>query len=210
MQLLWHPVIVFKDMINFEQTRLYGGTPNGVMSFLEENKMAYSEGFKIKFSCTFDFKLFPYDSHNCCLIYGIIEQNLALKSATIFYHNMTTLDGQISVHKKLPFPFKVTISSKKTYSDVYRSMEKTYTYPVTGMCLNLKRISFGPLVTSFYIPTISFAFISMISFLIKPDCVSDDIALEGSSEEKKIQRLKNPEAQGLQSKRPWPEWFFNL
>ena len=95
MQLLWYPVIFFKDMMNFEQTRLYGGTPNGVMSFWQENTMSYSEGFRIKFSCTFDFTSFPYDSHNCCLIYGIIEEDLTLKSATIFYHNMTTLDGQI-------------------------------------------------------------------------------------------------------------------
>ena len=73
MKLLWYPVIFFKDMISFEQTRLYGGTPNGVMSFWDENKLDYSEGFKIKFSCTFDFESFPYDSHNCCLIYGIVQ-----------------------------------------------------------------------------------------------------------------------------------------
>merc|ERR1712008_241988 len=44
-------------------------------------------------------------------------------------------------------------------------------FSFTGMLLTIKRKSYGQLLSGYYYPTASFALLSMISFLIKPDKV---------------------------------------
>ena len=135
--------------------------------------MAYGEALQIKFSCPFNFETFPFDSHECCLTYGDLDdgsENLTLMPANIIYDNMTTDEHPIII-KNLSFPFELTLEAQQTFSRVEKFDNARHTY--TGMCLKLRRKkSFGQLFGSFYYPTASFALLSMISFLIHPDVVS--------------------------------------
>ena len=52
-----------------------------------------------------------------------------------------------------------------------------YSYSYTGLVMKIRRNSLGQLVSGYFFPTGSFALLSIISFLIKPDMVSGLILL---------------------------------
>ena len=129
----------------------------------------YAEVFDLKFSCPFDFTNFPFDSQRCCLDYYVQEKDMTLNAPTIIYGNTTTDKGSI-VLKNLPFTLKLTLQSQKVSEKVYPYFDKIVNS--TGMCISMERKSPYFLLSSFYYPTASSAFLSMISFLIKPEIVS--------------------------------------
>ena len=134
--------------------------------------MIYAEALKVKFSCPFNFKNFPFDSNQCCLTYGDLAygiNDVTLGPAKIFYDNMTTEDGPIIVNS-LPFPFMVKITEKETFVKVDQYRKKEYSR--SGICISLTRTSRGRLDSGYYYPMAAFALLSMISYLINPDIVS--------------------------------------
>ena len=82
---------------------------------------------------------------------------------------MTANDDLITI-KNLPFPYEVKIESKPAFQKVGKLQGRGYSY--TGMCLTMKRNSYGQLIGGFYYSTLSFAVLSLVSYLIKPDIVS--------------------------------------
>ena len=66
----------------------------------------------------------------------------------------------------LPFEFHFEVIAPFTKNYV----ETNLSY--TGMLIKMKRKKFGQLLGGFYYPTTSFALLSMISYVIKPDMVS--------------------------------------
>ena len=142
------------------------------MGSSHSGRIWYYEVFQIIFSCPFDFQNFPFDMNKCCLEYGTILEDtrkVFLNAAEIIYGNMTTKDGFINV-KNLPFPFDVKIESQPAFEKDDKLDRKIHSY--TGMCFTVKRNSYGQLVIGFYLSTLSFAVLSLVSFLIKPDIVS--------------------------------------
>ena len=75
---IWHPIIIFEDLMKKEDTKLYGDTSGETMEYFHnQNQLSYSESFIMKFSCakqTTNFKSFPFDSHSCCWIYTTIRK----------------------------------------------------------------------------------------------------------------------------------------
>ena len=69
----------------------------------------------------------------------------------------------------LPFPFDFELESMPNFE---RKTAYNFKFSNTGILIKMKRKSLGQLVGGYYYPTTSFAFLSMISFLIKPDVVS--------------------------------------
>ena len=90
--------------------------------------------------------------------------------AKIYFGNMTTSDGPI-ILSSLPFPFEVQINYLPTYEEYHKAayMMKSK----TGMSLSLKRSNMGHLNSGYYYPTTAFALLSMISYLINPEVVSN-------------------------------------
>ena len=70
----------------------------------------------------------------------------------------------------LPHVYEIIIVSLPSFDWIDNIDNNTYSY--TGMSFKLKRKNLGYLSSSFYYPTASFALLSMISFLVKPDAVS--------------------------------------
>ena len=156
-------------LMQWEQTKPYGVSPKEVLEH-KNGTLLYREGFKIKFSCPFDFGSFPFDSQTCCLDYQVVEKNMDTNMATVIYDNDTTVDDSPIEIKNLPLPFEITISSIHT-NEQYDNYKKEM-YNHTGMRLRMKRKYPLLLFCSFYYPTAAFALLSIISFLIKPDMVS--------------------------------------
>ena len=170
---VWHPVFELKHLMKKEKTDLYGGSKPFSFWFFE-SKMFYGEEFQLTFSCHFQFTDFPFDSHECPLEYGdkiYDTENLNFNSSHIIHGNKSIRFGDSPMMiGNLPFPFDFQLEALPALQEV-SSYGPSKNYSYTGMVLKMKRKSLGQLHGAFYYPTTSFAFLSMISFLIKPDVV---------------------------------------
>ena len=130
------------------------------------------ERFQLTFSCNFDFTRFPFDSHECPIEYGggIFSQNVVSFNTTrAGFGDVTTKNGEDPIMvDNLPFPFEFRLSALSNFEKYDR-----YIIPFswTGIVLKMERKSLGQLLIGYFYPTSSFALLSMISFLIKPDMV---------------------------------------
>ena len=99
--------------------------------------MRYYEALNMKFSCLFDFHLFPFDSHTCCIEYGDLHgsDNVILSRAIVIYGSKTTRDGSFEL-KLLPFPFQIEIESLVTSGKNYADPRKPKLYNSGKKCNN--------------------------------------------------------------------------
>ena len=173
---IWRPVIEFGNLLKYERTKVYGDT--STFSFwywgtgMDKNQtLQYSEEIKVTFFCNFQFGDFPFDLHECRVEYGddaLGTSAITFDSAIIAYGDSETSVGDLPIIlDHLPFPFEFQLESLPAFEKVY---DDNYSY--TGMLLKMRRKSLGQLLSGYYYPTASFAFLSMISYLIKPDVVS--------------------------------------
>ena len=137
----------------------------------------FVEKFQLTFSCTFGFAEFPFDSHECPLKYGddvsyekFMRLNSTLASFGEFGTNLSTKSGgDPIILDNLPFRFQFQLETMPNFTLKYK---QTWPFSYTGIVLKMKRKSLGQLLIGYFYPTASFALLSMISFLIKPDMVS--------------------------------------
>ena len=171
MRPLWHPAMDFEHLMKSEPSEVYGGREGGNMRY-KSGQMKYGESLHLKFSCPFNFNFFPFDSQKCCIEYGDLRggsDDVKLNRAIVSYGgNKTTRDGPFELNG-LPFPFQLEIESLPTSNRSNTERKRTFSY--TGMCFTIIRTTRGHLISSYYLPTASFAFLSTISYLIKPDIV---------------------------------------
>ena len=117
----------------------------------KSGQMKYRESLHLKFSCPFNFNLFPFDSQKCCIEYGDLRggsDDLKLNRAIVSYGgNKTTRDGPFEING-LPFPFQLEIDSLPTSKILESYNDQTYTY--TGMCFNINRTTRGQLLSGYY------------------------------------------------------------
>ena len=181
----WHPETTFWKLKKYQPTKIYGG--NEKFTFYYDNEyhsVWYGERFQLTFSCPFDLQKFPFDSNECRMEYGDYLGGVNYTAATIVYDDRTTRDGAASILiDDLPYPFEFEIQSIPTFNRTIAD----WTYSSTGMLLIIKRKSFRKLISGFYYPTAAFALLSMISFLIKPDVVSNEVKVSFSNNSTKEQ-----------------------
>ena len=174
---VWSPNIGFGHLLMLEKIEGIGGGMNSHSSdyFYSSihNKLVYGVPLQLTFSCPFDFTEFPFDSHECPIEVG--ERLALIKDAThntsqILHGNQSHRIGDLPIIlDNLAFPYEFQLRSLPVFQ---KSNSYGYTYSYTGMLMKIKRKSLGQLLPGFYYPTASFALLSMISFLIKPDMVS--------------------------------------
>ena len=174
---IWNPVITFWNLKKYQQTKTYGDDKKFFL-YEANHSMWYSERFQLTYSCYFNLQKYPHDSNECSMEYGEYEygaNDVILNNAKIVYGDRKTGHGADSpiIIDNLPYPFEFEIKSIPTFN---RTIGE-YNYSFTGMNLKMNRKSFRKLISGFYYPTASFALLSMISFLIKPDVVSNFIYL---------------------------------
>ena len=131
------------------------------------------DSVKLKFSCQFHFEKFPFDKHECELLFVDWQNN---KVEIIFD---TPSFGKHEKNHQLIFAnksFIMLISPATSFKISIKIMNSSLiyykTYSSTGVKLTLQRQKLGLLLGSFYVPTGIFAILSMASFVIHPDIVS--------------------------------------
>ena len=174
--MIWHPVIEFQKVIEFKKRQMYGDTDASLSLVFPSSRWPRNrlvvELFQLTFSCNFDFTEFPFDSHECPLQYGDVvesQENLRLNVTLAVFDNITTtIGGDPIVLDNLPFPFEIQLVSLPNFEIINRQHGS---FSWTGIVLKMRRNSLGQLLIGYFYLTASFALLSMISFLIKPDMV---------------------------------------
>ena len=177
---MWHPVLNIWTVIEVEKTKFYGAGSTSASTDLwyEGNQsLYYEEGWKLEFLCIFQLSDFPFDSQECNLyIGGYYEDSrtLTLNPLSISFNSEieTTIGEKPIIRDRLYQSYKLQLETYAVDEDI---SEESMSY--TGMIIKLRRKSLGHLSSSYYYPTASFALLSLISYLIKPDIVSSLLLL---------------------------------
>ena len=180
---MWNPVIAFGGLLDYEKTKVFGGEKLFSMWYIgKENRLKvnllYSEEVQLSFSCEFQYENFPFDSHNCTLEFtsqNVFSNQLKLQPLFIVYekvspHIKRSYKDDPIVLNNLPHPFEFQFKFLPPYEKIGAY---NYSHPYVGMEIKMVRNTLGELLSGYYYPMAAFAFLSMISFLIKPDIVSN-------------------------------------
>ena len=173
----WSPDIGFGHLLMLEKMEGVGGRRTSKSSNYfyssEFNSLLYSVPLQLTFSCLFDFAEFPFDSHECPMEIG---ERLAPTKDVMYNASQITHGNELHIigdHPiildNLAFPYEFHLQSLPAF-EKSNSYGSNYSY--TGMLMKIQRKSLGQLLSGYYYPTASFAILSMISFLIKPEKVS--------------------------------------
>ena len=174
-KLIWHPKITFLNLLSLEKFPGVGyETIKNFYYRANSEKIHTFEIFKLKFSCDFDFKTYPFDKHECDLAFidwrFVSKEMIFNNTKNIRYGDQHLTFGNkgalILSTSKTPFEINITINDAVT-----KNFGK-FLYSITGIKLNLHRKSISLLYGSYYVPTGMFAILSMASFVIHPDVVS--------------------------------------
>ena len=136
------------------------------------------EALKVTVYCHFDFQAFPFDEQDCDfslfetdnnvkrVILGEVENSLHYGGNWSQY----LVNGWISLPEQDGIPYKVRMKNMGT-KNVYYEGHEGYSHQTVRFVL--KRNSPSLLIGCFYIPTGLFAFLSIGSFIINPEIVSE-------------------------------------
>lgn len=136
------------------------------------NLLEHKQTLQVHVNCKFQFRMFPFDSQTCDLIYGDPMQGLEwlkLSSPLVRFSRQSTnfsLESIILQHTDEIFDW-IELESL----DTFPLFESGFEYSYTGMRIHMKQRSLGLLLGSFYVPTTIFSLLSLVSYTITPDCV---------------------------------------
>ena len=178
---IWSPEIVYSDIVSSESIPPYGRNKL-TENFWAQLKngtaiMTYYEYQKVTIACDFGFQTFPFDSHECHLDFGFHQSTfgsgIRINPIKLLNNdtsaNLLTEEKHIS-NRHLPYTFSILKTKKE-----FPKYNYEFSAPYAGIVLQIKRESLDSLIGTFYVPTAIFSALSMVSFFINPDLVSECI-----------------------------------
>ena len=178
---IWSPIIAFGNLLSYEKTKFYGG--HKPFSFWYEGTWKYGyavyhEELQLSFSCPFNFENYPFDSNLCTLEFGSqawSAKKVRLRPEKIIYEELSTtiihsLTEDPIILNDLPHPYEFEFNLEPAFEKT-NAQNRSFSY--AGMEIKMKRKPLGELLSGYYYPMAAFALLSVISFLIKPEMVSN-------------------------------------
>ena len=137
--------------------------------------MLYADVVTQIVSCEMNFKLFPFDHHECDMIFYLTQHAydyVMFEPPTIFKKdkNVSIGDGELEIPTKR-LPFSISAESLNTTTVYQMGLKRS----ATGIRFRFARNTIGLLLGGYYVPTGIFASLSLVSFIIKPEVVSSQI-----------------------------------
>ena len=127
--------------------------------------------------CTLNFQPFPFDNHECDLSFGsssIWNDSLIMEPTKIRFLDEYKRIGDGKLHiKQGRLPFNIKMESLDTFNHTTAG----YTYSYCAVRFYFQRNDLGLLLGSFYLPTLLFSILSLVSFFISPDMVKHYIQI---------------------------------
>ena len=154
-----------------QRTRNYGPIDNDFFWLKYPHHLEYQQSLQVTIYCSFDFKTFPFDYHNCDFNFGSVGngmEKILLDSSKVRYKKQFVLFGQGLLRlDDTGLPFDVSIESLEPFDH----FQAGFNYSFTGMRIHLSRNEFGQLIGGYYGPTFLCSLLSQISYAINTDMV---------------------------------------
>ena len=176
---IWLPKIMFENAQKIETIKGFGFKDSLEFNINGQSGLLRKEILQVKFPCPFQFESYPFDKHECKL--GFYEfQYTKTQKPMIGLNRVKFLTFKSETTKKENTPIMVNSTilqyliqasiDAKYLTNKYKG-SKNVTDNYASIEFNLKRKSIGLLLGSFYLPTGTFAILSIGSHIIDPDIV---------------------------------------
>ena len=178
---IWHPQIIFSKAQDIVKNKGYGY--NDFFQFQiwpyvqggsNSKFLMKSEILSAKFPCNFEFHSYPFDRQVCKIPFYEIWYPFnfrfglnRISSITYGEHNIKFENQTIRINSSR-FPFKINITISPAYIIMVRTFKNIASFEIV-----LERDTLQLLMGSFYIPTEIFAILSIGSYVINPEVVSN-------------------------------------
>ena len=173
--------VTFSNAVHTTSLPLYGtgNAPYFIYFDIPKQKFEFQKTMKVTFGCDLDFNTYPFDHHSCDFDYGFaqlyhyspINGTKFSKLEPVMILNKENATPELLVGSKpIPnqhLPFEFTMAPKESFS----LANVNFFSPFTGITITFRRKTLGLLLTSYFIPTATFAMLSMVSYFISPDVV---------------------------------------
>ena len=174
---LYAPTLKVMGARDIKRLRKYGPIDGDFYYYEHPNTFEYQQALKITIYCTFEFTTFPFDSHICDFNFGSSNSFIyvmVLDQPWIRFRNQRVIygEGKLLINQSR-LPFDIYLESM----DPFEHTEAGYNYSYSKMKIYMNRNDLGYLFGSFYGPTGMFAGLSLISYAINPDIVSNIILM---------------------------------
>ena len=172
---VWISVIYIINVQEVKKITTVGTkTSSDLWIYPESSNLWFREIVEVTFACDIkDYSDFPIDKHFCNLVLQDRENSvnkMLFNQSKIEYdvHLLTnSLESLDITDTTTRYDFKLSPLEPFTK----RSTRSSIAYHATGIKIQMRRKNLGSLISTFYIPTATFTFASMISFMIKPEIV---------------------------------------
>ena len=174
---VWTPNIYFLNAISIEKLHTFGDHFTRSSSYIyPKGQFIYNELMIIKLSCSMDFKRFPLDIQTCFFNFtsmsGGIEKILLPKPLLSTEDDNDGPKYVIDLNS-WTLPFRINFKALESENKINELMgPKNFSHASIQITLKRNINELENLLVSYYGPTGIFAFLSMISFFIKPEMVS--------------------------------------
>ena len=170
---IFRPTLKFMRAKEVKRQIRYGPVDADFFWFKSPHKLEYQKTMSLIIYCSFDFHSFPFDHHTCDLNFGssaILPDNMMLNPTKLRFRNHLRKygDGKLKIHQSR-LPFEIQIQSEEPFIH----FEAGFNYSYTGLRFYFERNDLGLLLGGYYGPTLIFALLSLVSFFINPDVVSN-------------------------------------
>ena len=171
---IWHPKIMFDGAQHIETIKGYGFKESLQFSISGKSTLTRSEILKVNFHCDFQFETYPFDKHECKLGFydfryrsNVIGLN-KVNSITYKTKTINRVDKPLMINSTtIPYFMQVSIDPQCVRNTGSRNVSVNH----ASISFTLDRKSIGLLLGSFYIPTGTFAILSIGSYIINPEKV---------------------------------------
>lgn len=168
---------MYLDTFEVEKVPMFGQDKFDYFWFYSDgSRFEYAEYVKLKLGCNFDFKQFPFDSHQC---------NLKFLSPSYDAYNLNfSIPWLVQDEKESQNETFELATQRIPFGAEMKSIQKIgtkyimgYEYNVAGIHFDLTRTEIELLVSGYFFPSGLFAFFSILALFIKVGNVSDRVTM---------------------------------
>ena len=165
---LFSPNIGFTNTKHIEKQANSGTSDIAYFWMQSPHHLEFFETQVVTSYCKFDFKSFPFDSHECELL--VINNVFSTGRAIFSDTEVVYMDSKTNKKSEKFLPFDVRTEVIFPYDAAFMG----YNYSRTGIKIHFKRNSLSLLKGKFYGPTAIFSLLSMLSYTIAIEKVTSN------------------------------------
>ena len=168
---IWSPTLQINQAKTIQRTMNFGPTEKDYLWYDNDKSLLdYKQTLKVTIYCTFDFESYPFDSNFCDLTQFASDTAtyLQMNPSDLMYKSQKIKDQEQFLHlDQSYFSFDISLERIQPFLLPLTG----YNHSSTGMRVHFRRNDMSALIGSYYVPTLIFALMSLLSYSIDSNVV---------------------------------------